>query len=215
MWFFFIFSILFFLVPFFIMSNPIRTAKYRENNIYSPCDGTVIKKKQIKPDSRIYSTNEVVWCITIENGFFNTYIRKYPVKGIIEKHYSFSAPKEKYALRSIDCIVKNTMYITSIVNKNQHTIACVDNIDELSWLSIIWNGPLHFTTVGDEINIGESYGIIPFGSTIDIYFPCHYEPQVEVGQTVIAAETIIASIPLRVLPSSTSTHAGSLMVPQS
>jgi phosphatidylserine decarboxylase len=45
---------------------------------------------------------------------------------------------------------------------------------------------------GTEIAIGERFGIIRFGSRLDIYLPAGAAPRVAIGQTSVGGETVIA-----------------------
>jgi phosphatidylserine decarboxylase len=45
---------------------------------------------------------------------------------------------------------------------------------------------------GDEIPVGERFGLIKFGSRVDVYLPPEYKPTITVGQKVLAGQTIIA-----------------------
>ena len=47
---------------------------------------------------------------------------------------------------------------------------------------------------GQEYKAGERFGMIRFGSRLDVYLPLEIKPQVVVGQTMIAGETIIANL---------------------
>lgn len=49
--------------------------------------------------------------------------------------------------------------------------------------------------VGDKLAIGDTYGLIRFGSRLDTYLPPGTEPVVIVGQRTIAGETILADLP--------------------
>lgn len=49
--------------------------------------------------------------------------------------------------------------------------------------------------VGDELAIGETYGLIRFGSRLDTYLPAGTEPLVKVGQRAVAGETVLAELP--------------------
>jgi len=46
--------------------------------------------------------------------------------------------------------------------------------------------------LGDRLSIGDTYGLIRFGSRLDIYLPAGTEPVVLVGQHTIAGETVLA-----------------------
>lgn len=47
---------------------------------------------------------------------------------------------------------------------------------------------------GDSVRTGERFGLIRFGSRLDVYLPAGVEPQVALGQTMVAGETVIALI---------------------
>jgi phosphatidylserine decarboxylase len=49
--------------------------------------------------------------------------------------------------------------------------------------------------VGDKLSIGDTYGLIRFGSRLDTYLPPGCEPIVKVGQRAIAGETVLAELP--------------------
>lgn len=49
--------------------------------------------------------------------------------------------------------------------------------------------------VGDKVSIGDTYGLIRFGSRLDTYLPPGTIPIVEVGQRAIAGETVLAELP--------------------
>jgi phosphatidylserine decarboxylase len=47
---------------------------------------------------------------------------------------------------------------------------------------------------GDKLSIGDSYGLIRFGSRLDTYLPAGSEPLVRVGQRALAGETVLAEL---------------------
>ncbi len=48
---------------------------------------------------------------------------------------------------------------------------------------------------GDRITIGDTYGLIRFGSRVDTYFPAGTELLVDIGQRTIGGETVLAVLP--------------------
>jgi phosphatidylserine decarboxylase len=48
--------------------------------------------------------------------------------------------------------------------------------------------------VGDKLSIGDTYGLIRFGSRLDTYLPPGTEPLVKVGQRAVAGETVLAEL---------------------
>ena len=53
---------------------------------------------------------------------------------------------------------------------------------------VCWANP------AENIGTGERFGLIRFGSRVDVYLPSGARPRVAVGQTAIGGETIIADI---------------------
>lgn len=49
--------------------------------------------------------------------------------------------------------------------------------------------------VGDKLSIGDTYGLIRFGSRLDTYLPPGAVPLVEAGQRAVAGETVLAELP--------------------
>lgn len=48
--------------------------------------------------------------------------------------------------------------------------------------------------VGDKLSIGDTYGLIRFGSRLDTYLPAGTQPLVAVGQRAVAGETVLAEL---------------------
>jgi phosphatidylserine decarboxylase len=48
---------------------------------------------------------------------------------------------------------------------------------------------------GDHVTIGQTYGLIRFGSRLDTYLPAGSEIVIENGQRALAGETVLARLP--------------------
>jgi phosphatidylserine decarboxylase len=53
---------------------------------------------------------------------------------------------------------------------------------------------VHWIAEGDRLTEGERFGLIRFGSRLDVYLPQTAEILVAVGQTAVAGETVLASL---------------------
>jgi len=51
-----------------------------------------------------------------------------------------------------------------------------------------------FTQEGAVLDRGERFGLIRFGSRLDIYLPDGVAPVVKIGQTMVAGETVLADL---------------------
>ena len=49
--------------------------------------------------------------------------------------------------------------------------------------------------VGDQLTRGQPYGVIMFGSRVDVYLPDDVHPRVRKGERVIAGVTVLAELP--------------------
>ena len=49
-------------------------------------------------------------------------------------------------------------------------------------------------SLGDAVQAGQRFGLIRFGSRVDIYLPPDVTPMVAVGQTMVAEETVLATL---------------------
>jgi phosphatidylserine decarboxylase len=48
---------------------------------------------------------------------------------------------------------------------------------------------------GDKVQVGDTYGLIRFGSRVDVYVPVGSRVLVEPGQRTIGGETVLAELP--------------------
>ena len=51
-----------------------------------------------------------------------------------------------------------------------------------------------FTKIGNGLSMGERFGLIRFGSRLDVFLPDGVEPAVGLGQTAVAGETVLAHL---------------------
>jgi phosphatidylserine decarboxylase len=51
-----------------------------------------------------------------------------------------------------------------------------------------------YPKVGDVLVRGARYGLIRFGSRVDVYLPAHVEPLVKLGDITVAGETVLGRI---------------------
>ena len=49
-----------------------------------------------------------------------------------------------------------------------------------------------WTEMNDNLETGERFGLIRFGSRLDVFLPAGTDPRVSLGQTAIAGETVLA-----------------------
>ena len=52
-----------------------------------------------------------------------------------------------------------------------------------------------YPVIGDMLETGMRYGLIRFGSRVDIYFPKGSDVQIRLGEKTVAGETILGTLP--------------------
>ena len=123
--------------------------------------------------------------VSIFMSVFNVHVNRAPVSGkVIGLHYHHgkfvSVTKKESDLNERQEILMQTdggtnVAFTQIAGLVARRIYC----------------PLH---TGQKLTAGEVFGMIRFGSRLDVYLPHGVEPIVKPGQTMVAGETIIAKL---------------------
>lgn len=169
----------------YFFRDPERFIPDIDNAVISPADGKIIVVDEIVDDK---FTNQNVVKVSIFMNVFNVHVNRIPVKGTITKilHQPgkfYSADSEKGAEFNEYCC---TM-ITS--NNSKHNIAVVQVAGLIARRIVSW------LEVGDQVKPGQRYGLIRFGSRVDLYLPTTSKIEVKIGEKVTAGETIIAILP--------------------
>ena len=178
-----------FLITFFILwffRDPDRNTPNEERKIISPADGKICLIDTSMPPKELNYGNEEMLRICIFMNVFNVHVNRSPVKGKIKKiEYKegsfFNASLDKASEKN----ERNSIIITT---ENGTEIVVVQIA------GLIARRILSFVNDGDQLNLGERFGLIRFGSRVDVYLPKSYKSEVKLGDKTIAGETIIGSL---------------------
>lgn len=179
-----VFAILFLgllLFVIFFFRNPQRAIPSGEGFILSPADGKVIYSG---PAMEGRFLKRSVHKVSIFMSPLNVHVNRVPVSGKIKqvsynKGKFFPAFAEKASLDN----EQNAVVIETSTGEE------VLFIQIAGWLA---RRIACYARIGEELTHGSIYGLIRFGSRMDIYFPENYRFTVEVGQKVKGGETILA-----------------------
>ena len=180
---FFGFSITFFILWFF--RDPDRNTPNEEGKIISPADGRVCLIDSSIPPKELDYGNEKMLRVCIFMNVFNVHVNRSPVRGKIKK---IEYKKGSFFNASLDK--------ASEKNERNSVIITTENGIEIIVVQIaglIARRILSFVNDGDWLNLGERFGLIRFGSRVDVYLPKTFKSEVKVGDKTIAGETIIGS----------------------
>jgi len=175
----FIFSISIFI----FFRDPIRSVP-SEDLILSPADGIItFIGETYAPKNSDLKGNFIK--ISIFLSIFNVHVNRIPVNGTIKKIKYIPG---KFLSATLDkSSEENEKNIIVINNKNNESFV-VTQIAGLIARRIVNN-----LKINQKVIKGERFGIIKFGSRVDLYLPNKFKILVTTGQTVVAGETIISN----------------------
>jgi phosphatidylserine decarboxylase len=171
----------FFILYFF--RDPERFISRAADSIICPADGKVIVIEKIF-DEKFF--HEYVHKISIFMNIFNVHVNRIPQSGTIEKIiYTqgtfYSADSEHGGLRNENCA-------TIITSETGRKIAVVQVAGLIARRIVCWLEP------DDKVIQGDRFGLIRFGSRVDLYVPGSVQISVKKGQVVRAGETILGRL---------------------
>ena len=162
---------------FYFFRDPERVVPLGDDILVSPADGLITNISEHKEGKKSYTK------VSIFLSVFNVHIQRLPLSGQITKIDYIEgkfinatldkASEENERLRLTLKSGSNVIYITQIAGLIARRIIC-------------------YLKTNERVNQGDRYGIIKFGSRVDIEFPNSYNLMVSIGQQCIGGETIIA-----------------------
>ena len=180
---FFSFLITFFILWFF--RDPDRNTPNEEGKIISPADGRVCLIDSSTPPKELDYGNEKMLRVCIFMNVFNVHVNRSPVRGKIKK---IEYKKGSFFNASLDKASEKNERNSVIITTESGIEIIVVQI-----AGLIARRILSFVNDGDWLNLGERFGLIRFGSRVDVYLPKTFKSEVKVGDKTIAGETIIGS----------------------
>lgn len=167
----------------FFFRNPERTTPGDENTVVAPADGEVIfLGKVIEPH-----TNAEFEKISIFMSVFNVHVNRAPISGkVVDGFYTkgkfFDVRDERASFENeqqglvLETASGLRMVVVQVAGLIARRIVC-------------------YAKTGDVLTRGRRYGLIRFGSRLDIYLPLGTRIDVVMGQKTVAGETVLGILP--------------------
>jgi phosphatidylserine decarboxylase len=173
----------------YFFRDPTRTTPRRVGLIISPADGRVVAIKELVPDADLGLGDEARSRISIFLNIFDVHVNRIPADGIVRaRQYRqgkfFNASLDKASEHNERMAL--TLQLTGDHPYENRLLGVVQIA------GLIARRILCATEEGETVKAGERYGIIRFGSRVDIYLPPGLPPHVVVGQYMIGGETVLA-----------------------
>ena len=163
----------------FFFRDPERTVPEGKDVAVSPADGRVIVIKDIYEP--MYLKQDVKQ-ISIFLSVFNVHVNRSPVGGTVEL---VKYNPGKFHVASVDKASLDNEQTAMVIDDGKHKIL-VKQIAGLIARRIVC-----YAKPGDAIKTGERYGLIRFGSRVDIFLPKDTELKVKLGDRIKGARDII------------------------
>ncbi|MFQ3599239.1 MAG: phosphatidylserine decarboxylase [Chloroherpetonaceae bacterium] len=162
--------------------DPERTPPTVPNAIISPADGKVVVVKEVEHAF----FNGKAKMVSVFMSPINVHVNRNPISGTVT-HFKYI---EGQYIAAFDHDAGERNERTEIGIENERVKVFFKQISGFVARRIICD-----LKEGDKIRIGERFGMIQFGSRVDIFLPPTVEVKVKVGDTATAGETIIATYP--------------------
>ena len=170
----------------YFFRNPDRITPIREGLVISPADGVVQMIEPAAPPAELEMGNAPLTRISIFMNVFNVHVNRAPVDGRIEK---LAYRQGKFLNASLDKASEhNERQSVRMKLADGRDIAFVQIAGLVARRILIW------VEEGQKLGAGERFGLIRFGSRVDVYLPDGVSPLVCVGQIAVAGETVIADL---------------------
>jgi len=173
----FIISLIFLIFTFYFFRDPERVVPIGDDILVSPADGLISNITEIKEGKKPYTK------VSIFLSIFNVHIQRLPISGEVTK---VDYIEGKFINATLDKASDENERL-KITIKNGNNLIYVTQIAGLIARRIV-----NYVKPNENINQGDRYGIIKFGSRVDIEFPNNFKLLVNEGQQCIGGETIIA-----------------------
>jgi phosphatidylserine decarboxylase len=166
--------------------HPPRVPPTRPGVIVAPADGRVTLIEKVVPPAELNLSTEPMTRISIFLSVFDAHVQRAPVAGeVVTIKYQ---PGQFGSAERDEASTQN--------ERNSVWIRTPDGIDVVAVqiAGLIARRIVCSAKVGDKLELGETYGLIRFGSRLDTYVPENANVLVEIGQRAVAGETVLAEL---------------------
>jgi phosphatidylserine decarboxylase len=167
--------------------HPTRTPPTRPGLVVAPADGLVCLIEEAAAPPELGRGSELVPRISIFLSLLDAHVQRAPVGGevLAVEHRPGSFHSADLAEASAD----NERNSVVIRTPEGHEVVVVQIAGLIARRIICDVHP------GQSVKIGDTYGLIRFGSRLDTYLPAGSEVLIELGQHSLAGETVLARLP--------------------
>lgn len=171
---------------YYFFRDPLRISPQREGLVLSPADGRVSLIEPAVPPAELGLPPVPLTRISVFMSVFDCHVNRAPVAGRVA---AVAYRPGKFLNASLDKASDDN-------ERNAIAIELPDGrmIPVVQIAGLVARRILCFSAVDDTLALGERFGLIRFGSRLDVYLPEGTAPLVAVGQLMTAGETVLADL---------------------
>ena len=171
---------------YYFFRDPKRVTPLQDGLIISPADGVVSLIEKAVPPAELGMTDQALTRVSVFMSVFNCHINRAPIGGKIT---AIAYRPGKFFNASLDKASAD----------NERNSLCIEMPDQrqlavVQIAGLVARRIMCFKSENETIETGERFGLIRFGSRLDVYLPEGVHPLVSLGQTMIAGETVLADL---------------------
>ena len=171
---------------YYFFRDPKRTTPVREGLLVSPADGVISLIEKTMPPPELDIEKEELTRISVFMNVFNCHVNRSPIAGkVMEINYRpgkfFNASLDKASVDN-----ERNSLVLQIPDGRQIVVVQI--------AGLVARRIVSFVKPKQTLRIGQRFGLIRFGSRVDIYLPTGVQPLVCIGQIMVSGETVIADL---------------------
>jgi len=171
---------------YYFFRDPVRSVAQKPGLILSPADGVISLITKTVPPIEMLLGKKPLTRVSVFMNVFNCHVNRAPMAGEV---IAITYHHGKFVNASLDKASEHN-------ERNSLTIEAADKtrIGVTQIAGLVARRIVCFTKVGNGLTVGERFGLIRFGSRLDVFLPEGIEPAVGLGQTAVAGETVLAHL---------------------
>jgi phosphatidylserine decarboxylase len=165
--------------------DPVRVTPVREGLVVSPADGRVSMVAPAVPPAELGLGDKPLLRVSIFMSVFNCHVNRAPVAGRVDR---IAYRPGKFINAELDKASEDNERNGLVISTPSGRIGVVQIA------GLVARRIVSFVREGQLLGAGERFGLIRFGSRLDVYLPDGTRALVAVGQTAVAGETVLADL---------------------
>ena len=169
--------------------HPPRVPPTRPGAVVAPADGVICVIDSAAPPAELGMGETPVPRVSIFLSLLDAHVQRAPVSGEV-----VAVQHRPGRFGSADLASASTENERTSLRIRTDTGAEVSDVIAVQIAGLLARRIICDARVGDKLSIGDTYGLIRFGSRLDTYLPPGAETLVKVGQRAVGGETVLAEL---------------------